>query len=235
MLVLTSVTKILIVVTSFGRIDADHQTGIWLEEFSVPYQIFSDAGYTITVASPEGGKAPVDPRSMTDQTKPEHADQALNLLAQTLPLKEIDLSQYDAVFFPGGHGTMFDLPDSKPVIKTVEHFLNKDLPVGLVCHGPAALVNARNGKGEPAVKGRKVAAFTDAEEKATGLAPLMPFLLQSRLEKLGATVKTADNFQENVVVDKNLVTGQNPASSHLTAKKLVDVLEQHKKTPRKTD
>lgn len=215
---------ILIVVTSHGQIDKEHPTGLWLEEFSVPYQAFIDAGYKVTVASPKGGKAPVDPRSLAEETKPENADAAMKLLENTVALSDVNLDQYDAVFFPGGHGTMFDLPDSQAVKKTVEYFMGKNLPAAFICHGPAALVGARDKSGQPLVKGRELTGFTNAEEKAVELDEVMPFLLETRLRDLGAVFKEAKAFSEHVVVDGQLVTGQNPASSGGAARALLKLL-----------
>lgn len=218
--------KILMVVTSHGSFDgSDKQTGLWLEEFAVPYRIFREAGYGVTVASPAGGKIPVDPRSMTTDTVLENAKEALDVLEDSVPLGEVSPKDYAAVFFPGGHGTMFDFPNNPPVQETVEYFLLQDRPTGLVCHGPAALVGATGKDGKPLVNGRRVAAFTDAEEKAVGLTDEVPFLLQSRLEALGADVLTAENFKVQVVVDGSLVTGQNPASSAKAAKEVLRLLK----------
>ncbi len=216
---------ILMVVTSAGQMPDGHETGLWLEEFSVPYEIFTEAGYEVVVASPKGGEVPVDPRSMTDQTRPHNADSALEVLQDTRTLSNVDPAQFDAVFFPGGHGTMFDFPDSPAVQQTVEHFVNAAKPAAFVCHGPAALVGARGPDGTPIVSGRTLTAFTDEEEKAVDLVEAVPFLLQEKLEEQGASFVPAANFREHVVVDGTLVTGQNPASSGKAARELLQLLQ----------
>lgn len=217
---------ILMVVTSQGTFPgSEEKTGLWLEEFAVPYKIFRDAGYDVEVVSPKGGSVPVDPRSLQPEAAPVNAKPALGLLSNTLTMDQVDLEDYIAVFFPGGHGTMFDFPDNPPIQKTVEEFLLSGRPTAFVCHGPAALVGAVDETGQPLVKGRRVAAFTDAEEKAVGLTGQVPFLLQSKLEELGAEVVPAENFQVQVVVDGNLVTGQNPASSAQAAYELLNLLK----------
>lgn len=218
---------ILMVVTSQDRFPGtEEKTGLWLEEFAVPYRLFKEAGCDVAVASPEGGSVPVDPRSMAPEALPGNASEALALLQDTMRLGQVNPAKYIAVFFPGGHGTMFDFPNNRTVQRTVEYFLNNGLPAGLICHGPAALVGAVDEAGNPLVKGRRVAAFTDAEEKAVGLENQVPFLLQSTLEDLGAEVIPAENFNVQVVVDGNLVTGQNPASSREAAQQLLKLIKQ---------
>jgi putative intracellular protease/amidase len=202
---------ILMVVTSHDHIDADHETGLWLEEFAVPYKLFTDAGYTVTVASPKGGDTPIDPRSMKEGETPEPA--VLKALQGTHELDDVDLDTPVAVFFPGGHGPMFDMPGSKAVQKTVAHFLQENRPTAFVCHGPVALVGATLSDGTSVVKGRKVTGFTNSEEAAVKLTEKMPFLLETKLKELGGTFTAADDWAVHVVVDGNLITGQNPASS----------------------
>ncbi len=216
---------ILIIVTSASQTDSGKTTGIWLEEFAVPYQMFVAAGHEVTVASPRGGVAPVDPRSTADGTAPANAKEALAILADTRPLAEIDLTKYDAVFFPGGHGTMFDLPTDPHVRRAVGVFLEADKPAAFVCHGPAALTGARNAAGVPYVKGRKVTGFTNEEEDAVNLTADMPFLLETKLKELGGTFSGAPAFQAHTVTDGNLITGQNPASSAGAAQALLDRLK----------
>lgn len=221
--------EVLMVVTSQGRFPGTtEKTGLWLEEFAVPYRIFREAGFAVVVASPQGGTVPVDPRSTTPDALPDNAGDALAVLKNTEKLDRVNPARYAAVFFPGGHGTMFDFPENAPVQDVVEYFLINDRPAAFVCHGPAALVGGEDRRGQPLVKGRQVAAFTDAEEQAVGLADQVPFLLQSRLQELGATVIPADNFIAHVVVDGNLVTGQNPASSAGTAEALLELLRGEK-------
>ncbi len=218
------VGAILMIVTSAGEMPNGEPTGLWLEEFSVPYEMFVNAGYSVTVASPLGGKAPVDPRSLEPGAKPDSADRFLTLLKNTVPLEEVDLYAYDAFFFPGGHGTMFDFPVNEHVAEAVRHGLAEGKPVGLVCHGPAALVGATD-NGRPVVEGMSVTGFTDAEEAAVGLTDAVPFLLETRLRELGGDFSGGANFEPHVVIDNNLITGQNPASSGKAASALLHQLD----------
>ena len=203
---------ILIVVTAHDRIDADHPTGLWFEEFAVPYRLFRDAGCRMTVASPKGGPAPLDPRSAPDAAHAtEHAD-ALRALAATRALREVRSDAFDAVFFPGGHGTMYDLPTAD-VGRVVADFAAAGKIVAAVCHGPAALTAAARADGTPVVRGRRVTGFTNEEERAVQLDRLMPFLLEDRLRALGAEYVAAAPWSDHVIVDGGLITGQNPQSS----------------------
>lgn len=221
---MTNALAILMVVTSTGVMPDGKPTGLWMDEFSTPYEIFLEEGYTVTVASPHGGQVPVDPRSMTDQSRPENAGKALLALSDSVVLESLDLSAFDAVFFPGGHGTMFDFPQTESVRETVEAFVNSERPSAFVCHGPAALVGAKNEQGHPLVSGRRVTGFTNQEEEAVELTEAVPFLLETRLKELGADFAPAENFEAHVVVDGMLVTGQNPASSEQAARALVKLL-----------
>jgi len=215
-------SRILMVVTSHDRIDDTHPTGLWLEEFAIPYEIFTAAGHEVAVASTKGGTTPIDPRSLADREK--FAPETLAALQSTDALASMNLSGYDAVFFPGGHGTMYDLPADINVAKAVTHFLEGQQPIALVCHGPAALVGATLADGTPAASGRKVTGFTNDEEKAVELDDVMPFLLETKLREQGATFIGASNFVAHVVVDGNLITGQNPASSADAAQALLKQL-----------
>lgn len=212
--------SILMVVTSHDRIDEEHPTGLWLEEFAVPYEMFKAAGHEVAVASTKGGATPLDPRSHDEHSSKHHPD-TLSALQSTSALALLDLATFDAVFFPGGHGTMFDLPNDPAVSKTVAHFIGKDQPAAFLCHGPAALVNATLPDGSSVIAGRRVTGFTNAEEDAVQLTDKMPFLLETRLTELGAEFTGADNFAEHVVTDGNLITGQNPASSKAAAEALL--------------
>lgn len=215
---------ILMIVTSSGEMENGKPTGLWLEEFAVPYEVFTEAGYEVVVASTKGGQAPVDPRSMPD--KPTEAEKnALKLLENTIALENLPKVQMDAVFFAGGHGTMFDFPKHPEVQKIVSNAFEINLPIGLVCHGPAALVGATTEKGEPVAKGRKVTGFTNSEEAAVNLTDDMPFLLEDTLKEQGAEFSSADNFKPHIVVDRNLVTGQNPPSSKPAAEALLKLLK----------
>lgn len=216
---------ILMVLTSCGEMNNGEPTGLWLEEFSVPYAIFTQAGYGVTLASPNGGKVPVDARSLAEGAKPENADQALNLLETTVKLADVDPGKFHAVFFPGGHGTMFDLPRDDSVQALVRSFVESEKPAAFVCHGPAALTQVTGSDGHSLVKGKKLTGFTNVEEAAVELTEAMPFLLESRLKELGALFSAADLFQPHVVVDENLVTGQNPASSKAAALAVLKLLK----------
>lgn len=214
---------ILLVVTSHSQMESGKPTGLWLEEFAVPYEVFTDAGYNVIVASPEGGAAPVDPRSMPENPS-DHKSRMLTILKDTVSLETLSDRSFDAVFFAGGHGTMFDFPDDPDVQAVVSESLKTSKPLGLVCHGPAALVGATTEDGASLIKNRRVTGFTNREEEAVNLVDEVPFLLETKLEELGATFVGADNFQEHVIVDGSLVTGQNPASSRKTAEALLDLL-----------
>lgn len=216
--------SILIVVTSYARIDARHPTGVWFEEFAVPYECFAEAGYLVTVASIKGGKVPVDPRSLPENQEATAVKGPMAALRHTQRLMEVDITDYDAAFFPGGHGAMFDFPHSREVAELVSHYLERGKAVAAVCHGPAALTHAKDRSGIAVVKGRKLTAFSNEEERAVQLDALMPFLLEDELRGLGGEVQVAPAWQAHVVVDANLITGQNPQSSLKTAEALVQAL-----------
>ena len=216
--------SVLIVVTSYARIDAQHPTGLWFEEFAVPYESFAEAGYLVTVASIKGGKVPIDPRSLPDNQESIAVKGPLAALQHSQRLLEVDVSEYNAVFFPGGHGTMFDFPHSHEVADLVTHYLEQGKVVAAVCHGPAALTHAKYPNGSAVVKGRKLTAFSNEEERAVQLDTLMPFLLEDKLRELGADVQVASEWQSHVVIDGNLITGQNPQSSLKTAEALIQAL-----------
>jgi len=216
--------SILIVVTSYARIDAQHPTGLWFEEFAIPYECFAEAGYLVTVASVKGGKVPIDPRSLPEDQEATAVKGPLAALQHTQRLMEVDVSEYDAVFFPGGHGTMFDFPHSREVAELVSHYMQQGKPVAAVCHGPAALTLAKYRDGSAVVKGRKLTGFSNEEEHTVQLDTLMPFLLEDKLRDLGAEVQVAPQWQAHVVVDGNLITGQNPQSSLKTAEALIQVM-----------
>ncbi|GFR39457.1 hypothetical protein PRECH8_27530 [Insulibacter thermoxylanivorax] len=216
--------KILMVVTSHSSIDEDHPTGIWLSEFAEPYNLFVQAGYTIDVASVQGGKAPIDPRSLS--ANKEEWKEAVERLNETLLVRELDgIDEYAALFLPGGHGTMFDLPDDEHLQRLIAEFAESGRVVAAVCHGPAALVNITLKNGEPYVKGKRLTSFTDDEERAAKFDTLMPFLLESRLRELGAEFIHAPLWENHVEVDGTLVTGQNPQSSEAAAQKVLELLK----------
>lgn len=216
--------RILMVVTSADRMPSGEQTGLWLEEFAVPYLEFRNAGAEVTVASPGGGPAPIDPRSSPDEEQQQAWKEASEVLSRTIPLGDVDPDDFDAVFLPGGHGTMFDLPDNPDLARVLEAHARGDKVIAAVCHGPAGFVGPKGADGKSLVAGRRIAVFTDEEERAVGLDQAVPFLLESRLRELGAWVAKVDNFQEHAVRDGRLVTGQNPASSRATARLTLETL-----------
>lgn len=216
--------SILMVVTSYGQIDAQHPTGLWFEEFAVPYEYFTEAECLVTVASIKGGKVPIDPRSFPENQDSLAVKGPLAVLQHTQRLMDVDVSEYNAVFFPGGHGTMFDFPPSRELAELVSHYLEQGKPVAAVCHGPAALTHARFLDGSAVVKGRKLTAFSNEEERAVQLDTLMPFLLEDKLRSLGAEFQVAPKWQAHVVVDGMLITGQNPQSSLKTAEALIQTM-----------
>lgn len=212
--------NILIVLTSNDRFgDSDKPTGFWLEELAAPYYVFADAGANITLASPQGGRPPMDPASdepdartpATERFKSD--DEAQARLAATHRLADLDPATFDAVFYPGGHGPLWDLADDEASIALIERMYAANKPVASVCHGPAVLRRTRKANGEPLVSGRRVTAFTDSEEEAVGLTDAVAFSVEQVLREHGAQFSNADDWQPHAVVDGNLVTGQNPASS----------------------
>jgi len=216
--------SILIVVTNHSDLPNGHATGLWLEEYATPASLFRQQNIAITVVSLHGGKVPVDPRSLANNESDPDQQAALKELSSTKKLSDIDLSAFDALFFPGGHGVMFDLAQSPNVGKAIMEFVQSDRVVAAVCHGPAALVSAYYPDGRPLVSGRKVAAFTNEEEIAAELDQQMPFLLQSKLEELGARYQNSAAWSDHVVVDGKLITGQNPQSSASIAKALLHAI-----------
>jgi len=215
---------ILMVVTTADKMNEDHETGLWLSEFGEAYIEFSKEGYEVTVASPLGGKAPVDDRSLEDEVPQEILDTA-KYLENTLKLDEIsDVAKFDAIFMPGGHGTMFDLPDNEKLHAIIREMYEANKVVASVCHGPAGLVGVTLSDGTPLVNGKTVTAFTDDEERETTLDRFMPFLLETKLRELGANVITKPNWTNHVQVDGVLVTGQNPQSTTSAAEEVVKLL-----------
>lgn len=224
--------NILIITTSAATMGtSDEPTGLWLEELTTPYYAFIDAGARLTLASIAGGEIPVDPRSVEpageNDTSVERAlkDSTFQrLLAETPKFDTIDASVYDAILLPGGHGTMFDYPENNALASLVAEFDSAGKVVAAVCHGPAGLVGARKADGTPVVAGRRVAAFTDSEERAAGLEKMVPFMLETRLKELGARHEAGPDFKPFAVRDGNLVTGQNPQSAELLAKLVMEAL-----------
>jgi len=219
-----SAPKILVVVTSHGDIDDVPTTGIWFTEFSEPFEIFAKAGLSVTVASPRGGPAPVDPRGYPSATEIAGVRDALAALNATTHLSRVDPRDFDALFFPGGHGPMFDLATLPLAKEIVADFWTANKPVSAVCHGPAALLGVVLPGGETLLRGKRVTGFTKGEDAADALFARMPFSLQARMQAEGAEFVEQPPKSEHVEVDGLLVTGQNPASARLTATTFLDVV-----------
>lgn len=225
-------SRILMIVTSNARMgDTGQPTGLWAEELAVPYYALADAGVEVTLASPAGGPAPIDPGSIkpVGQNDPVVerflADTLLQArIAATPKASEFDGAAFDAVFFPGGHGTMWDLPVDAGVTRAVERAFAASKLIASVCHGAAGLVTARRPDGHSIVKDLRVNSFTDAEETAVGLEKVVPFLLETRLRELGGRFEGTGNWQPFALRDGQLITGQNPQSSHLVAQSLLAAL-----------
>jgi len=216
--------NILVVVTSHGDIDGVPTTGIWFSEFSEPFEAFVESGAKVTVASPRGGPAPVDPRGYPSKAEIAGVRDALAVLNATAHLSSVDPTQYDALFFPGGHGPMFDLAELQPVKSLIAQFWEAGKPVSAVCHGPAALLDVRLKDGSTLLAGKRVTGFTKGEDAADALFAKMPFSLQERMSAEGAKFIEQPPKSEHVEVDGLLVTGQNPASAKATAKAFLDVV-----------
>lgn len=224
--------RVLMVLTSHDQLgDTGHKTGFWLEELAAPYYAFKEAGAEITLASPKGGQPPLDPRSsepnsQTDETRRFTADaEAMAALASTVPLRDVDRADFDTVFYPGGHGPLWDLADDRTSIALIESFLSARKPVGMVCHAPGALRRARTAAGRPLVEGKKVTGFSNSEEAAVGLTDVVPFLVEDELKALGGLYSKSADWASYAVRDDLLVTGQNPQSSAETARLLMETLK----------
>lgn len=223
--------KILMVLTSHDQLgDTGAKTGFWLEEFAAPYYAFQNAGATITLASPLGGQPPLDPKSddagsQTEATVRFKADTAAQAaLASTLKLKEVSAADFDAVFYPGGHGPLWDLAEDATSIALIEAMLKAGKPVAAVCHAPAVMRHPKSDDGESVVKGKNVTGFSNTEEEAAGLTQVVPFLVENMLTQNGGVYSKAADWQPHVVTDGLLITGQNPASSEPAAKALLKAL-----------
>lgn len=219
------------VLTSHSELgDTGEKSGFWVEEFAAPYYVFQDAGAEVTVASPKGGQPPIDPKSeapesQTPATQRFKEDQALQaLLADTKKVSEVSAKDFDAIFFPGGHGPLWDLYENAPSLQLIEDFWKTQKPVAAVCHAPAALLNAKAENGDPLVKGRQVTGFTNTEEEAVGLTQVVPYLLEDELKSRGGLFSKKEDWAVHVVQDGLLITGQNPASSEEAAQKLLKLL-----------
>ena len=223
--------KVLFVLTSHDKLgNTGHKTGFWLEEFAAPYFALKDAGAVITLASPAGGQPPLDPKSdepdaQTPATERFRQDtEAQAALASTVPLNQVSASGFDAVFYPGGHGPLWDLATDPNSIALLEAFDRANKPLALVCHAPGVLINVRTADGQPLVAGRHVTGFTNSEEAAVGLSAVVPFLIEDEFIRLGAHYEKGPDWQVHVVTDGHLITGQNPASSEAVAHALLSML-----------
>lgn len=223
--------KILMVLTSHDQLgNTGKKTGFWLEEFAAPYYVLKDAGVAITLASPKGGQPPLDPKSdqpefQTDLTRRFHTDAAAAAeLTHTKKLADISANDFDAVFYPGGHGPMWDMPDNPHSIAIIEALVKANKPVAAVCHAPVAFINVHDAHGQLLIKGKHVTGFTNEEEAAMGLTKVVPFLLEDKLKERGGIYSKAEPFVPYVQTDGKLVTGQSPASSGPAAKALLQVL-----------
>jgi putative intracellular protease/amidase len=223
--------KILMVLTSHAELgNTGEKTGFWVEEFAAPYYAFIDAGVEVTLASPAGGQPPIDPTStladfQTDATKRYDADSAAQtLMANTKVLNEVNSSDFDAVFYPGGHGPLWDLVDNTDSISLIESFIKEQKPVAAVCHASAAFLNVKDIDGNALVAGKKVTGFTNSEEAAVQLTDIVPFLVEDELIKKGGDYQKTEDWGVLALEDGLVITGQNPASSELAAKKLLTKL-----------
>lgn len=223
--------KILMVLTSHSELgDTGEKTGFWVEEFAAPYYTFLDAGAEITLSSPAGGQHPIDPKSeladfQTPATERFNADSHLqSKLANTHQLSDIDSADYDAVFYPGGHGPLWDLVDNQHSIALISSFLQSQKPVAAVCHASAVFLNISDNQSQPIVKGKTVTGFSNTEEEAVGLTQIVPFLLEDELVSRGADYQKVDDWNVLSIQDGLIITGQNPASSEATAEKLLSAV-----------
>lgn len=223
--------KILMILTSHDQLgETGHKTGFWLEEFASPYYVFRDANADITLASPAGGQPPLDPKSdepdfQTDATRRFKNDaEAQQALANTVKLADVSADEFDAVFYPGGHGPLWDLAEDGHSVNLIESMSAAGKPVAAVCHAPAVLKNAKNPDGSPLVEGKSVTGFSNTEEDAVQLTGVVPFLLEDELKAKGGNYSKADDWNPFVITDGKLVTGQNPASSEQAARAVLELL-----------
>jgi putative intracellular protease/amidase len=224
--------NILFVLTSHNQLgDTGNKTGFWVEEFANPYYTLLDKGATITIATPKGGAAPIDPSSDSPDAATEDTDRynkdadAKERIANTKILADINPNDFDAVFYPGGHGPLWDLANDETSIALIEKFNSQQKPIAFVCHAPAALKSVKNTDGSPIVKGKKVTGFTNTEEAAVQLTNIVPFLVENMLTENGGIYSKKEDWAAYAIQDGNLITGQNPASSALVAEKLIESLK----------
>ena len=224
--------RVAFILTSHSKLgDTGEKTGFWVEEFAAPYYALADKGVDITIASPLGGQPPIDPKSelpdsQTEATKRYYEDKELQeKLSKTIQLQHINPDEFDAVFYPGGHGPLWDLHANAASLRTIESFIEKGKPVAAVCHAPAVLLKAKAPNGEPLLKGKKVTGFTNTEEEAVQLTEIVPFLLEDELKNSGAEYSKVEDWQPYAVRDGLVITGQNPASSEKVAEELLKALQ----------
>jgi putative intracellular protease/amidase len=232
MSITTGTLKILFVLTSHSQMgDTGHKTGFWVEEFANPYYTLVDQGVDVTLATPKGGAAPVDPTSnlpqnATEDTKRFNEDKAVQKkINETIALADINFEDYDAVFYPGGHGPLWDLAEDATSAQLIQDFNAAKKPIAFVCHAPAALQHVKNAEGEFLVKGKKVTGFSNEEEEAVQLTKVVPFLVEDMLKEKGGLYSRGATWTAYVLEDGNLITGQNPASSGLVAEMLLEMLQ----------
>lgn len=223
--------KILMVLTSHDELgDTGEKTGFWLEEFAAPYYALKDAGAEVTIASPKGGQPPLDPKSDTDEAQTDatrrfkNDKNAQKILANTQVLSDISDAGFDAIFYPGGHGPLWDLTNDLDSKRLIEAFAHSGRPVGAVCHAPAVFKNIDGADGKPLVSGKRVTGFTNTEEDGVGLTDVVPFLVEDMLKENGGLYEKGDDWASFVLTDGKLVTGQNPASSGEAARQLLKLL-----------
>jgi putative intracellular protease/amidase len=223
--------KVLFVVTSADEAGTTgKKTGLWIEEFATPYYLLTDQGIEVTIASPKGGQSPIDPKSALPQysgpsVKRFYGDPATEgKLARTVKLESVNAADYDAVFYPGGHGPMWDLPENKASIQLIELFYQQGKPIAFVCHAPAVLKNVTDGKGKPLIKDKKVTGYSNSEETAGNTVDMTPFLLEDMLKSKGADYTKGEDWHPFVAMDGQLITGQNPASAGPVAEKILSAL-----------
>lgn len=224
--------KILMVMTSHDQLgDTGKKTGLWLEEFAAPYFVFKDNGVQLTLASPKGGQPPIDPKSDLPENQTsamirfKQDEEAKKAFSQTVKLADVKAEDFDTVFYPGGHGPMWDLAESPVSASLIESFYNSGKPIALVCHAPGVLRHVTY-KGEPIVKGKRVTGFSNDEEEEVKLTKVVPFLVEDELKRLGGLYEKVPNWESFFIVDDRLVTGQNPASSGPAAQALLNLFKE---------
>jgi putative intracellular protease/amidase len=223
--------KVLFVLTSHDQLGSTgKKTGFWIEEFATPYYFFKDKNIEVVVATPQGGQAPIDPKSneasyQTESTKRYFTDAKTQLvLSKTVKLSNVNQKQFDAVFYPGGHGPMWDLANDENSVALIQSFYNQNKPIAFVCHGSAALINVKTQQGEYLIKGKNITGFCNTEEEAVQLTSIVPFSLENKLKDRGAIYKKGADWSSFTIVDGLLLTGQNPQSSEEVAQKLFDMI-----------